>query len=125
MKPSFITFDSFKKILILISYLEESASCMLKMLLDIPDLSSCQLAHDENCEEVLLGIRERSQKLKTDLIDAIKEKCTFSDKIGNMDDYYVIIPKDLTELYSMMEHILDVEYFVDPQGDLIKKIIKR
>ncbi len=124
MRPSLITFDSFNKIMIFINYLDESASCMLKILLDIPDLSKCRLFQQGHSEKVLLGIRDRSQKLKTDLIDAVKEQGTFSEKIENINNYYEDIQKDFKELNEIIEPMLEVEYFVDPQGKLNKKTIE-
>jgi hypothetical protein len=121
MKPSLITFDSFNKIIILISYLDESASSMLKILFDIPDLGDCMVFRKKHCEDTLLGIRNRSQKLKTELIDAVKEHSTFPGKIGNMNYYYENIQKDFKELNEIVEPIYEAEYFVDPQGKLNRK----
>lgn len=117
-----ITYESFSKIILLVAYLDKSATSILNMLADNPSLSEGNFRQVNHYAKMLIGIRDRAQKIKTEWMVAIAEQNAFSEKIINISGTFENIQKDFKKLYEVTEHIFEVEYFIDPRGILIKKI---
>jgi hypothetical protein len=122
MKQMTLTYDSFKKVMTLITYLGESSSSMIRMLNESPDLSEVYFQQLNYYKGILVGIRNRAQKAKTAWINAAADQNAFFEKIHSINLMYENLQKDFRDLYEITEHIFEVNYFIDTEGTLIKKI---
>jgi len=121
MKPCFISFDCFNKIINLITSLDESASCLLKMLNDTNAYTDYEIFQKSKSVKTLLDILERSKKIKREWIDAGLNQNNFPEKLKNFSTDFGSIQMDFEILYQLIEDISGVEYFVDDKGTLIKQ----
>lgn len=125
MEQCFLSFECFNKIMNLITSLNESASCLLKMLNDSPVLTEFDLLQKKRSEKILLDIIERSKKVKSDWIDTGLNQNNFPEKMKNFNTDFGSIQNDFTTLYQIIEDISFENFFVDNNGNLIKQTKRR
>ena len=125
MEQCFLSFECFNKIMNLITSLNESASCLLKMLNDSPVLTEFELLQKKRSEKILLDIIERSKKVKNDWIDTGLNQNNFPEKIKNFNTDFGNIQNDFTTIYQIIEDISSENLFVDNNGNLIKQTKRR
>ncbi|OGU62693.1 MAG: hypothetical protein A2X60_18200 [Ignavibacteria bacterium GWF2_35_20] len=125
MEQCFLSFECFNKIMNLITSLDESASCLLKMLNDSPVLTEFELLQKKRSEKILLDIIERSKRVKRDWIDTGLNQNNFPEKIKNFNTDFGNIQNDFTTIYQIIEDISSENLFVDNNGNLIKQTKRR
>lgn len=122
MKQVTISYDTFNKIMNLIIYLEKSTASILNLFVDTTRYNECYHFQIRHYKKVLIGIHDRAQKIKIEWINAASEQKLFSEKMVNISTTYENIQKDFKELYEITENVFEVDYSIDAQGVLIKKI---
>ena len=125
MEQCFLSFECFNKIMNLITSLDESASCLLKMLNDSPVLTEFELLQKKRSEKILLDIIQRSKKVKLDWIDTGLNQNNFPERIKYFNTDFGSIQDDFTTIYRIIEDISSENFFVDNNGNLIKQTKRR
>lgn len=120
-----LTYDSFKKVMTLTTYLEDCSSAIIRMLNEAPSKSESYLHQTNYYKGILVGIRNRAQKIRTEWINAAAELDMFFEIIETFNLTYEKIQKDFRELNELIEYIFEVDYLIDTRGKLIKKIRAR